>query len=209
MVTAAVIFDLFGTVLEIQDRQNPYRRLLRMGAEQGRSASPGDMRVIMKLSGGLKEAAATLGITLSPWALAELEHALEVELASVRIFDDALAAIDLLRASGIKIAVCSNLAAPYCDVARRLLPDLDGYALSAELGVMKPDPMIYRSVCSLLGLEHAIDTKQGQVIMVGDSKKCDERGPRVCGIQGFHLDRAGGGRFINLVEFYNEIVTQN
>ncbi|AGN81905.1 HAD family hydrolase [Pseudomonas sp. GD03651] len=211
MVAEAVIFDLFGTVLEIQDRQNPYRRLLRMGAEQGCSASPGDMRLIMTLSGGLREAAASLGITLSPWALAELQHALELELASIRIFDDAVVAIDLLRANGVKIAVCSNLAGPYCDSARRLLPDLDGYALSAELGVMKPDPMIYRYVSSLLGLEpeHAIDTKQGQIIMVGDSKKCDERGPRACGIQGFHLDRSGAGGFRNLVEFYNVIVAQN
>lgn len=182
-----------------------------MGAEQGRSASPGDMRQIMTLSGGLREATASLGITLTPWALAELEHALEVELASIRIFDDALAVIDLLRANGVKIAVCSNLAGPYCDAARRLLPDLEGYALSAELGVMKPDPIIYRSVCSLLGLEpeHAIDSKQGQIIMVGDSRKCDERGPQGCGIQGFHLDRSGAGRFSNLVEFYNEIVAQN
>ncbi len=76
---------------------------------------------------------------------------------------------------------------------------------------MKPDPMIYRYVSSLLGLEpeHAIDTKQGQIIMVGDSKKCDERGPRACGIQGFHLDRSGAGGFRNLVEFYNVIVAQN
>lgn len=211
MVAEAVVFDLFGTVLEIQDRQNPYRRLLRMGAEQGRSASPGDMRQIMTLSGGLREAAASLGITVSPWALTELQNALEVELASIRIFDDAVVAMDFLRTNGVKIAVCSNLAAPYCDVARRLLPNLDGYALSAELGVMKPDPMIYRSVCSLLGLEpeHAIDPKQGQIIMVGDSKKCDEQGPRACGIQGFHLDRSGGRGFSNLVEFYNVIIAQN
>lgn len=211
MVAEAVVFDLFGTVLEIQDRQNPYRRLLRMGAEQGRSASPGDMRQIMTLSGGLREAAASLGITVSPWALTELQNALEVELASIRIFDDAVVAMDFLRTNGVKIAVCSNLAAPYCDVARRLLPNLDGYALSAELGVMKPDPMIYRSVCSLLGLEpeHAIDPNQGQIIMVGDSKKCDEQGPRACGIQGFHLDRSGGRGFSNLVEFYNVIIAQN
>lgn len=35
MVAEAVIFDLFGTVLEIQDRQNLYRRLLRMGGRAG------------------------------------------------------------------------------------------------------------------------------------------------------------------------------
>lgn len=32
---AAVIFDLFGTLLEIRNRQSPYRLLLRLGSQQG------------------------------------------------------------------------------------------------------------------------------------------------------------------------------
>lgn len=31
-----VIFDAYGTLLEIRNRQNPYRRLLRLGSQQGR-----------------------------------------------------------------------------------------------------------------------------------------------------------------------------
>ena len=32
---AAVIFDLFGTLLEMRNRQSPYRQLLRLGLQQG------------------------------------------------------------------------------------------------------------------------------------------------------------------------------
>lgn len=206
---AAVIFDLFGTVLHIQDRQNPYRRLLRIGAEQGRVSSRGDLRLIMMQQRGLKEAAAGLEIELAPRDLEELQRSLELELASIRVYDDAQAAMTLLRARGIKIGVCSNLAGPYCDEARRLLPGLDGYALSAECGVMKPDPTIYRSVCAMMGVEPELPKSDHQrTVMIGDSKKCDEQGPRVCGIMGFHLDRSGAGRYSDLLEFAQGMVSQ-
>lgn len=208
---AAVIFDLFGTVLHIQDRQNPYRRLLRLGAGQGRVSSPGDLRFIMTQMGSLKEAAAALEIDLAPRELEELQHSLELELGSIQVYDDAHAAMTLLRANGIKIGVCSNLAGPYCNEARRLLPGLDGYALSAECGVMKPDSTIYRSVCAMMGVEAELLPKSEhlQTVMIGDSKKCDEQGPKACGIMGFHLDRSGAGRFSDLFEFAHEMVSRS
>jgi len=39
------------------------------------------------------------------------------------------------------------------------------------------------------------------VMMIGDSKKCDQDGPRQVGIMGYHLDRSRGGRFGDLLEF--------
>lgn len=208
---AAVIFDLFGTVLHIQDRQHPYRRLIRIGAKQGRVSSPGDLRLIMTLSGGIGEAAAALEIDLASLELEELQRSLELELASIRVYDDAQAAMTLLKVHSIKIGVCSNLAGPYCNEARRLLPGLDGYALSAECGVMKPDPTIYRSVCAMLSGEPELLPKSVHLrtVMIGDSKKCDEQGPRACGIMGFHLDRSGAGRFSNLFEFAHEMVSRS
>jgi HAD superfamily hydrolase (TIGR01549 family) len=207
---ATVIFDVFGTLVEIRNRQNPYRQLLRLGARQGRAASSNDLEWIMTHDTELHEAAEALGIHLGSGDLAVLKDALELELQSIQVFGDAWAAIELLRASGIRIGVCSNLAGPYCKAVRRLLPGLDAYALSAECGVMKPDPIIYRSVCSMLGIEpgNVIDPKHGRVFMVGDSKKCDEQGPRACGIMGIHLDRSGAGRFQNLLEFAKAIVAQ-
>lgn len=60
-----VIFDAFGTLLEIRNRQNPYRRLLRLGSAQGRVASPDDIRWIMTNACGLQGTADFFGIKLS------------------------------------------------------------------------------------------------------------------------------------------------
>lgn len=206
----AVIFDLFGTLVEIQNRQNPYKQLLRLGTQQGRVASPADMRWIMTQAGGIREAGDGLGIKLTAAQLSELQEALDRELESIRPFDDALPAIELLRERKIKVAICSNLAGPYCSLARVRFPNLEGYALSAELGVMKPDPAIYRSACAMIGVVPgtAFETDAARVLMIGDSKKCDEVGPRSCGIFGHHLDRKGAGGFANLLSFSRAITNQ-
>ena len=208
---AAVIFDLFGTLVEIQNRQNPYRELLRIGAQQGRAASPSDLRSIMAINGGLAEAADFLEIQVSQAQLANLQRCLDLEIQSIKPFDDAVPAIELLRENQIKIALCSNLAGPYCSIARKLFPDLDGYALSAELGLLKPDPAIYRSVCTMLDdlpgqVPGVSDT---QLLMIGDSKRCDEQGPRAVGILGHYLDRKGGGRIKDLLSFAQGIIASN
>ena len=206
----AVIFDAFGTLIEIQNRQNPYRRLLRLGSQQGRAAFPNDIRWIMTHDHGLEDTAAAFGIKISPAQLANLQAALELELQSIRVFDDTWPAINLLRSHGIKIGVCSNLSGPYCSRVRELLPGLDGYALSAERGVMKPDQAIYQTTCAMLNVHPrlASDSGGGRVWMIGDSKKCDEQGPRTSGIMGYHLDRSGLGRFGDLLDFSKVITAQ-
>ncbi|SIS02811.1 MULTISPECIES: HAD family hydrolase [Pseudomonas] len=208
---AAVIFDLFGTLVEIQNRQNPYRELLRIGAQQGRAASPSDLRSIMAINGGLAEAADFLEIQVSQAQLANLQRCLDLEIQSIKPFDDAVPAIELLRENQIKIALCSNLAGPYCSIARKLFPDLDGYALSAELGLLKPDPAIYRSVCTMLDVipGQVPGVSDTQLLMIGDSKRCDEQGPRAVGILGHYLDRKGGGRIKDLLSFAQGIIASN
>lgn len=205
-----VIFDAFGTLVEIRNRQNPYRRLLRLGSQQGRATSPDDIGWIMTHGHGIEGTAAAFGIKISPAQLADLHGALELELQSIRVFEDTWPAINFLRSHGIKIGVCSNLSAPYCSQVRALLPGLDAYALSAECGVMKPDQAIYQSVCAMLNIEpgHVPESGQRSVLMIGDSKKCDEQGPRACGIMGYHLDRSGAGRFRDLLEFSKVITAQ-
>ncbi|MFJ2336097.1 hypothetical protein ACIOMP_04445 [Pseudomonas protegens] len=115
-----MIFDLFGTLLEIRNRQNPYRQLLRIGAQQGRAAFLNDLRIVMALNGGIREAAEAFGIHLSPAQMADLGSMLARELESISLIDDAMPAIGLLQEHGVKVAVCSNLAGPYCSKARSL-----------------------------------------------------------------------------------------
>ncbi|WP_236171790.1 HAD family hydrolase [Pseudomonas qingdaonensis] len=208
-MTAAVIFDLFGTLLQIRNRQNPYRRLLRLGSQQGRAASPDDIRWIMTHDHGLEGTAAEFGIKLSLSQLAELQSCLELELESITLFEDALPALALLRHHRIRIGVCSNLGGPYCLAARNLLPGLDGYALSAEVGLMKPDVAMYQHICTKLDVapSQLPESNAPHVLMIGDSRQCDADGPRVAGIEGYHLDRSGAGRFCDLLEFVTGINT--
>lgn len=204
-----VIFDAFGTLLEIRNRQNPYRRLLRLGSAQGRVASPDDIRWIMTNACGLQGTADFFGIKLSSTQLTELQSCLEVELESITLFEDAPPALALLRNHQIKIGVCSNLGGPYCSVARNLLPGLDGYALSAEVGLMKPDVAMYQHLCTQLEVapSQLPGSNAPHVLMIGDSRRCDADGPRVAGIEGYHLDRSGAGRFCDLLEFVKGINT--
>lgn len=199
----AVIFDVFGTLLEIRNRQHPYRQLLREGAQQGRPPSTHDLRVLMTFQGGLLEAADLFRIRLAPRQVDNLQAALERELESIHLYSDAQPAIDRLRSQGVKLGLCSNLAQPYCAAVRRLLPDLDAYALSAELMVMKPDPQMYLATCRLLGAvpDGGDGDPSHRVLMIGDSPKCDQYGPRQIGVGGYHLDRSGSGRFRDLLEF--------
>lgn len=199
----AVIFDVFGTLLEIRDRQHPYRQLLREGARQGRLPTKRDVYVLMTFQGGLVETADLFRIRLTPYKLGKLQGALERELESIRLYDDAQPAIDRLRRQGVKLGLCSNLAQPYCAAVRRLLSDLDAYALSAELKMMKPDPQMYLATCRMLGVVPGggDGDSSHRVLMIGDSPKCDQHGPREIGVGGYLLQRSGSGRFRDLLKF--------
>ena len=91
--------------------------------------------------------------------LASLESDLFTELASVRLFDDALESLNQLKNAGLKLACVPNLAAPYAIPAKLLLPSFDVYGWSFEVGAIKPEPAIYRQMIEQLGcsLRHRND----------------------------------------------------
>lgn len=134
----------------------------------------------MTFSGGLAEAADTLKIKIAQDKLAELQEILEIEVESIRLYDDALPALDMLKRHGLRLGLCSNLASAYCSKVRELLPQMDGYALSCELGLMKPDPRMYAAACDLLAVKPGLvdGTAANSVLMIGDSLKCDRDGPK-------------------------------
>lgn len=199
----AVIFDALGTLLQIRNRLHPYRKLLRIGAEQGRAAARTDICKLMTFEGGLEEAAEVLRIKLSVSRLAELQAMLDSELESICVYDDASVPISIIKDLGLKVGVCSNLAGVYCSKVRELIPGLDAYALSAELGVMKPSPLMYDLMRQMLIASHnsGSGAESLRFTMIGDSLKCDVHGPRAVGILGYHLDRQGTGHFRCLLDF--------
>lgn len=182
----AIAFDVFGTLVEIGSPRRPFRELVRLLAAAGRAPQRGDGALIMSRDVGLAQAARLLGGSVGEPDLARLESALQEEVASIRLFPDAVDTLNALRESGYQIALCSNLAAPYGPPVSALLPFAPDFcAWSYTAGAVKPEPEIYQNLCA------GLDCLPGEVLMVGDTVDADHTGPRRFGIAGFHLARKG------------------
>jgi len=180
----AIVFDVYGTLVEIVDKRAPFRRLLRIGEQQGRPVSALDAATLMSAPLNLHAAAAHLSIWLDPDQLAALEADLRSEIASIRLFPDTVPTLQALRARELKLGLCSNLAADYAAPIVKLLPiQLDAYTWSFDAGAIKPDPAIYMHACATLGCAPE------RVLMVGDTPAADVDGPRAIGMQSILLDR--------------------
>jgi FMN phosphatase YigB (HAD superfamily) len=160
----AVAFDVFGRIAEIQQTRKPYAALLRHLRRLGGKADPLDGTVLMSNNLSLAEAAQHFGFVLAPDMLSALEQDLRTELDSTQLFPDALPAIARLRNAGFKVAVCSNLAAPYAQPITSLVPfSFDAYAWSFEVGAIKPAPAMYDRLC------HSLGCSPREVLVVGDT----------------------------------------
>jgi HAD superfamily hydrolase (TIGR01509 family) len=102
-------------------------------------------------------------------------------------FDDTLPVLRELRARGIRIVVLSNIGIDIRDCLDRAgVSDLlDGVVLSYEVGLVKPDPAIFRHALKLL------DLPGEETLMVGDSAK-DDVGGAALGIRTLILPRTHG-----------------
>ncbi|UUY46201.1 HAD-IA family hydrolase [Streptomyces yangpuensis] len=89
--------------------------------------------------------------------------------AAWRPYPDTVPTLRELRRRGVPVAVVSNIGWDLRPVFRTHGLDelVDVYVLSYELGVQKPDPLMFRTSCDLLGLP------PGEVLMVGDDRTAD------------------------------------
>jgi len=180
----AVIFDVYGTLVEIQDKRRPFRQLLKIGEQQGRALQERDAKLLMSTPMGLQEAAELMGISLMPAELSHLESEMRVEIESIRLFPDTVPTLLALQKLGVKVGLCSNLVAAYAKPVISLLPmQLDAYVWSFEVGDIKPNFAIYARVCESLRCAPA------DVLMVGDTPTADVEGPQAFGMHGLLVDR--------------------
>ena len=92
-------------------------------------------------------------VSYTPALIAEL-IALEDRMgASVRLYDDSLDVVRALRARGVPTALVSNCSHNTRPIVSRLglEAEFDAVILSFEVGVMKPDPEIYREALARVG----------------------------------------------------------
>jgi len=173
----AIVFDAFGTLIRYTVRTAPYERLVHDGGR------PVDRLSCLTRDVPMSTFAIELGVE---YRLDVMEADLAEELVHLRLFSEVPDVLAAARAAGLRLAVCSNLAREYGPVVRGLLPGLDAYVLSYEIGVAKPHPTMYRLACAELGCAPA------EAVFVGDSKRCDFEGPIAFGMQARYLDRKGG-----------------
>lgn len=132
----------------------------------------------------LRQAASLFGGIVSEEDLCALEAELHDEIQSISLFDDAIPTMAALKDQGIKVALRSNLAAPYGPPVLKLLPvQPDFCAWSYEASAVKPQPEIYQYLCDGIGCQPE------EILMVGDTIEADMVGPRKFGIHGYHLNR--------------------
>ena len=121
-------------------------------------------------------------------AMAEWRRAYNAPAGLFTVADpSAEPALELARARGLTAGVISNSNGTIRATLRALglLPSLDFVLDSAEVGVEKPDPRIFR-----LALEQA-HVAPREAVYVGDLYSVDVRGARAAGLDAVLLDPAG------------------
>jgi putative hydrolase of the HAD superfamily len=102
------------------------------------------------------------------------------------LFIDAMPCIERIRAAGFRLGAITNAAAGYQrgKLAAVGLDDVfDHIAISTEIGVAKPDPVIFHTACVGLGVA------PHETVHVGDRLDLDAMGARGAGLYGVWLDR--------------------
>lgn len=174
----AVIFDCFGTLLEIKNKRHPFKKLLGNQKQLNRE----NYSHIMRSKIQLEDVEELLNIKIEK---SEIEHAkklLDLELSSVEIFDDVIPCLEKIKESNIKTLVCSNLATPYGD-SLKLIP-IEEKVLSYEVGYIKPEKEIYVFCKKKLGVDFT------DILFVGDNLIADFKVPKLLGMKTALIQRA-------------------
>ena len=126
---------------------HPVLKLLKWAKDNGRRPRPDDARRLMTVNGELSELVAALGITAPDWSLEQTQLQIQEAVASLTHYDDVVPTLSALTAKEIPLAIRSNLASPYGGVLERLLANHQFiHCMSYEVGFIKPEPEIYRTV---------------------------------------------------------------
>jgi putative hydrolase of the HAD superfamily len=191
---AAVLFDLYDTLVLARGRSSFYHSVptaLGVDPERwlvayralGRAAMTG---AVPDLTTRVRLACQHAGRACGPERVAAIvsEH-LASFYAIVHIDPQALATLTTLRAAGLRLAIVSNAARP----SERVLDMLglraatDAVVMSYAVGVLKPDPRIYRAALDAIGVAPAA------AVFVGDGGDGELGGARQLGISTVLIER--------------------
>jgi putative hydrolase of the HAD superfamily len=199
----AVLFDAFGTLIEL-DR--PFDRLREVVRDRlGVDVNPQDAERAFRQEmayyaehchlGRDDDSVAALRLRCAELLVAEL--ALDAPAGRLvdtladaivyRVYDDVQPTLDWLRERGTAVAVVSNWDCTLPDVLASAGIDIPTVVDSATAGAPKPDPRIFREALARLGVESS------RALHVGDTPDADGEGARAAGIDVRLIERNGSG----------------
>lgn len=172
-----VVFDLFGTLVEIGSRHRPFAHLRRrMDPEKANRLR----RLAMTTKMTLAELDAEIegGATITDLVVAQAAIAREVASTALRA-----GVREMLAALPVPYGLCSNLSLDYVPTLERF-PEISPAfrVLSCHVGCMKPDQAIYAHVIQAAGVPAS------RILFVGDTPAADIDGPAQAGMRALHID---------------------
>jgi putative hydrolase of the HAD superfamily len=191
---AAVLFDLYDTLVHASPRRSFYHavpaalavrpeRWLACYRALGRAAMLGD---VLDMTTRVGLACRHAGQPRDPATVAAVvRDKLPLLYADIEPDGQALAVLDELRAAGVRLAIVSNAASHSERLLDRfgLRDRVSATAMSWSVGVLKPDPLIYRTALAALGVV------PGQAAYVGDGGDDELGGARRLGLRTVLVER--------------------
>lgn len=189
-----IIFDAFGTLVKIGISRSPYRKLMKWLKDHGRKPSPNDASIIMSKAVDIAQLALHFGQLIPKQLLNEINDDLQFELNTIELYEDTIPTLQTLKKHGFKIALCSNLAVPYGEQLKILLPNLfDIVVFSYEVGAIKPEQQIYEVI------KAHFDCEMSEMLFIGDHPVLDVEKPISLGMNARLIQRLKGQQLSDVI----------
>ncbi|OTG96022.1 hydrolase [Acinetobacter sp. ANC 4654] len=179
-----IVFDAFGTLVQIGQSKSPYRKLMKWLKEGGRKPSLKDANIIMSNDVDIEQLAKLFGKEIPKQLFQEIEEDIDFELNTIELYKDTIPTLQKLKSLGFKLALCSNLAKPYGEKLKAILPStFDAVFLSYEVGAIKPEKHIYEAILKQFSCQMC------DVLFVGDHPILDVEVPISLGMSARLIER--------------------
>ena len=189
-----IVFDAFGTLVKIGTSRSPYRKLMKWLKDNGRKPSTKDANIIMSNPVDIAQLALLFGEKIPTQLLHEINDDLLFELSTIELYKDTTSTLQILKEQGFKIALCSNLAMPYGEQLKKLLPNVfDALFLSYEIGAIKPEENIYEVIKTYFSCE------MSEILFIGDHPILDVEKPISLGMDARLIQRHNKQSLSNVI----------
>lgn len=190
-----IIFDAFGTLIKIGESRSPYRQLMKWLRKNGRKPSIQDAKVIMSHAVNIEQLALHFGDIIPIQLLDDINDDLKFELNTIELYKDTLPTLQNLKDQGFKIVLCSNLAMPYGEQLKTLLPSIfDAVFFSYEVGNIKPEQQIYEVIRA------HFDCEMSEMLFIGDHPILDVKMPISLGMSARLIERNHSQSLMDVLE---------